>query len=374
MNQAMKDVPELVPVGELDSNYSRRQLAHMAQVNRIGTPEWRNRDADKPALVKALTDAFKSQGVVPTKRGTPSQKTVTPSCNAVQGAIPSGLILPAVDPTFVIDDTKRVVLDYIATQGVQTGYAPNVQKIGPKGCGKTELAMQFAARRNLPVLKMNCPTVRETRDWFGHRGVTAGSTFWHTTLFVKAVRGEFGPVMILLDEITRATPMVLNSLLPLLDATRETYIEELGEVLRVAPNVYWFATANIGAEYTGTHGQLDSALNDRFGIKIECTFLPEEDEIGVIRKRTGISEEPARRLVRFANEIRRMASGVGGQLTETISTRTLCEAARLFMHEVKGTPMGKEAFKVTIYPLFSADEGVSSERSLVIQKADTLFR
>jgi predicted ATPase len=43
----------------------------------------------------------------------------------------------------------------------------NVNLIGPHGCGKTELAIQFAAARHgRPLLIMDCANLREARDWF----------------------------------------------------------------------------------------------------------------------------------------------------------------------------------------------------------------
>jgi len=198
--------------------------------------------------------------------------------------------------------------------------------------------------------------VREPRDWFGAKRAENGSVFWDKALFAEAIAQ--GGLIVLLDEITRATPNVLNSLLPLLDWTRESYVEEAKEKLVVGPKTYFFATANIGAQFTGTF-KLDSALADRFGAIVECSFLPATEEAELLVKRSGISHDVASRLVKVANMVRN-ENQTSGKLTETISTRVLLDVARLYV------PLKETAFRFTVLPKFSADGGKQSERAQVL--------
>ena len=65
------------------------------------------------------------------------------------------------------------------------------------------------------------------------------------TKFVKAITS--GNSVILLDELNRAYPNVLNTLLPVLDDTRTLTVGT--ETYEVADNVIFIATANIGQQY-----------------------------------------------------------------------------------------------------------------------------
>lgn len=363
-NKAVVDLPEVIKVSDLD-NFHGRQLRNLAVAYKIGEPKWRN-TADKKALIEALTESFPN-GEIKVIKATdveeaPTTPVTAPTAKAPKAKAPAeaaplrpGLLQPKEDASFVFNEELRNYLSTLRRMS-SNGVMMNSLLTGPQGCGKTSVAYEFAAKMKLPLLKMNCPMVREPRDWFGAKRAENGSVFWDKALFAEVVAD--GNVVILLDEITRATPMVLNTLLPLLDWTRETYVEESKEILRVGPGTYFFATANIGAQFTGTM-RLDSALADRFGAIVECTFLPKSDEIDLLVTRTGISRDVATKLVTVAEMVRR-ENQTSGKLTETISTRTLLDIANLY------TGLKETAFKFTVLPMFSPDGGVQSERAQVI--------
>lgn len=76
------------------------------------------------------------------------------------------------------------------------------------------------------------------------------------------------PGIVLLDEISRASAAANNLLFPCLDFRRELAMEycfEDSTPIKVHPDCVFFATANLGSQYTGTH-KLDRALMDRFMI------------------------------------------------------------------------------------------------------------
>jgi hypothetical protein len=273
-----------------------------------------------------------------------------------------GLINPHVDKTFSIPRTMKEVFATLIELG-DSYYPPNVLMKGPQGCGKTETALQFAAISGLPLLKINCALVREARDWFGYKTAENGSVSWIRSQFAQAV--EQGGVVILLDEITRVSPPVLNSLLPLLDGTKQSFVEEIKEVLHVGKHTYFFATANIGAQFVGAYSKIDAALLDRFPIKINCDYLAPKEETELLIKRTGINRIDAELLVKVATQVRNHNKS-GGQLTENISTRNLLDTAVLF------GKLGTLAFNYTILPMFS-DDGGSSERTQVLQILQAQF-
>lgn len=269
-----------------------------------------------------------------------------------------GYVYPAVDPTFVIENKLVDIFKAVRFLGKEYAHPPHVLMTGPPGCGKTETVAQFAAYCELPLLKINCSLVREARDWFGYKTADSGTITWVKSQFAEAVSN--GNVVILLDEITRATPAVLNSLLPLLDHTKQSFIEEVKEVLHVGPNTFFFATANIGAKFVGSYGKLDPALSDRFAIRIPVTYLSAAQEEKLLVERTALPSVEASRLVKVATQIRK-ENLLGGKLTETLSTRNLLDAATMF------NLLGKNSLEYTIASLFSDQGGADSERAQVLQ-------
>lgn len=274
-----------------------------------------------------------------------------------------GYIYPKSDPTFILSTATKTLFSSILKLAKEK-HPPHVLMIGPQGCGKTETAREFAARVGLPLLKINCSLVREPRDWFGSKTAKGGDVMWIKSQFAEAV--SQGGVVILLDEITRCAPSILNSLLPLLDATRQTFIEEVKDTLTVGPNVFFFATANVGGKFTGTFGKMDSALSDRFSIRIPVTYLDATSEIDLLVNRTKIEKKAAEKLVNVARQVR-AENELGGKLTETISTRNLLDAATLY------NIMGKTAFDFTLVPLFSPNGGRDSEQAQVLQMIQGQF-
>lgn len=268
----------------------------------------------------------------------------------------SGAFIPTLDPTFVISDQTKGLLDLIIK--LSEDAPQNVLATGSPGCGKTSLGIQMAALHKRPVLMMDCQNIREPRDWFGHKTAEAGTVFWRDARFVEAV--EKGNHVIILDEINRTAPHVNNTLHPLLDERRFTYVEERRNVVKVGKGTVFFATMNIGLNFTGT-AAFDDALEDRFTRRIEVQYLTVADEVEVIRKRTGLNKADAKRIVEVGDAIRKKAVGFGGSLTRSVSTRRLVDAARDFKH------IGPQALEYAISNHFSNDSGGSSDRAQVLQ-------
>lgn len=263
----------------------------------------------------------------------------------------NGVFYPKADKTYII--SKQIEGLFKILEASSKNCPQNVNLVGPHGCGKTELAIQFAARSNRPMLIMDCANLREARDWFGYKTAKDGTVYWHESQFVRAVQA--GNHVILLDELNRANPSLLNTLMPILDARRFTYLEEKGDNIVVGPGTVFFATMNEGAGYTGT-SSLDRAIRDRFPRAVELTYLQERDEVKLLVSRTGLEKDVATRLVQMANKIRSDANGVTASLTESISTRQLIAAAHDY---VLG---GVDTLEFTITNHFSPDGDEDSER------------
>jgi nitric oxide reductase NorQ protein len=231
----------------------------------------------------------------------------------------------------------------------------NVRLVGPAGCGKTSFASQYAAKYNLPIMVVNCANVREPRDWFGYRKLDQDKNLvWHESLFVRML--ETPNAVIVLDETNRCPMHTLNTLYPLLDHRRASYLEEANRTLTVAEGVTFWAAMNEGNQFTGTT-QLDEAFADRTGLVHECKFLSLEDETLVLHNRTGLDKANSLKLVEIADQVRKKAlMDSGDSFSKPISTRMLEEAAAAF---VIGGP---NTMVYTLLNHFSSSGGTTSER------------
>lgn len=271
--------------------------------------------------------------------------------------------IPELNESYVITDQIKNLLT-VVDKRTKNGQIMNVMLFGPHGCGKTELAQQFAAVTHRPFYETNAAFFREPRDFFGSKGAKNGTTYWKKSEIVRALQTPH--CVVLLDEINRVTnPVVLNSLFSLTDHRRSANFDELGTV-NVAEGVTIWSAQNRGAVYTGT-GVLDRALLDRYTVSIECNYLEPDKEASVLSKRTGIKKNLADQLVKMAGLIRQKATGVGASLRESISTRTLIAVADLFKD------LGQQAFDYTLLPHYSPEGGASSERGQVLQIINLVF-
>ena len=272
------------------------------------------------------------------------------------------------DPNFWVSDENQELLDVVEELSVA---APqNILLTGPQGCGKTELSLYFAAKYSRPVIIMNCATVRETKDWFGYRDAKEGSVFWHKSDFVRAV--EMGNCVVVLDEFNRLHSTLHNSLYPLLDARRSTFVEELDNVVVVGPKTVFFATANIGFSHTGTH-TMDSAIEDRFGYRLNVDFPVIARETEIIANKTGISKDKAKKLATFGSDIRKKSMGVSGTLSKPVSTRQLIQSAILMKKFEQRKLQGTKALDYTILPNYSKEGGRDSEQAQILQIIQGIF-
>jgi len=277
----------------------------------------------------------------------------TPAAVALASTV-SAAYVPVQDATFYLDPKLTGLFAHIQNSAPEP---QNVMLIGPHGCGKTETALQYAARTGKPLLVMDCAHTREGYLWWGRMHVNNGTTYFKPSDFFKAV--EAGNHVILLDELNRVDSSILSPLMPLLDGRRATHVPDTDHILRVGPGTVFFATMNEGSQYTGTSA-LDAAIQDRFSYRVEVDYLGKDQEVKVIAERTGLGKADATKLVSLANAVRKKAVGYGATLSTTISTRQLIATANLFKS------MGVNALDYSIASHFSADGGADSERRQVL--------
>ena len=241
----------------------------------------------------------------------------------------------------------------------------NIMMTGAAGCGKTMAAKALVNSLDREDFYFNLGATQDPRaTLIGNVHFNEGEgTYFSESLFVKAIQTP--NAVILLDELTRAHPDAWNILMTVLDyGQRYLRLDEQNEqkTIKVAPGVTFVATANIGNEYTATR-VLDKALMDRFTI-VEMDILNEEEEFGLLSYMfPNVDSTLLENVSKIAHMTRVNSSSDDARIGSGISTRTTVELSGLLFDGFGLV----EAAEVSIYPQYSDDGGVDSERTFVRQ-------
>jgi nitric oxide reductase NorQ protein len=241
----------------------------------------------------------------------------------------------------------------------------NIMMTGPAGCGKTMAAKALVNALDRPDFYFNLGATQDPRATLignTHFSKEEG-TYFSEALFVKAIQTP--NAVILLDELSRAHPDAWNILMTVLDAgQRYLRLDEASgqATINVADGVTFIATANIGNEYTSTR-VMDKALMDRFTI-IEMDLLSKDEEADLLKYMFPlVKSEDLASIAGITEMTRKECNNEESRLTAPVSTRTAVEMASLLFD---GFTLD-EAAQITIYPQYSADGGVDSERTFAKQ-------
>ena len=243
--------------------------------------------------------------------------------------------------------------------------AKNIMMTGPSGCGKTMASKALVKALDRPDFYFNLGATQDPRATLignTHFDKQKG-TFFMESAFVTALKTP--NAVILLDELSRAHPDAWNILMTVLDqGQRYLRLDEAegSPIVNVAEGVTFIATANIGNEYTSTR-VMDRAILDRF-VTIEMNVLDDVQELGLLKFMfPEVKEYDLKAIAEISHHTRTQSMSENGKLTSMVSTRASVEMAGLIYD---GFELN-EAAEISIYPFFSQDGGVDSERTYVKQ-------
>jgi nitric oxide reductase NorQ protein len=243
--------------------------------------------------------------------------------------------------------------------------AKNIMMTGPAGCGKTMAAKALVKALDRPDFYFNLGATQDPRaTLIGNTQFSKDNgTYFSESSFVKAIKTP--NAVILLDELSRAHPDAWNILMTVLDGgQRYLRLDEAegSPIVKVAEGVTFIATANIGNEYTSTR-VIDRAILDRF-VTIEMDVLNDEQEFGLLKFMfPEVNEEDLKAVAEIAHHTRTQSMSDSGKVTAMVSTRASVEMAGLLYD---GFDLFESA-EISIFPFFSNDGGVDSERTYVKQ-------
>ena len=243
--------------------------------------------------------------------------------------------------------------------------AKNIMMTGPAGCGKTMAAKSLVKSLDRPDFYFNLGATQDPRATLIGNTMfdQKKGTYFSESAFVTAIKTP--NAVILLDELSRAHPDAWNILMTVLDqGQRYLRLDEAegSPIVNVAEGVTFIATANIGNEYTSTR-VIDRAILDRF-VTIEMDVLNDEQELGLLKYMyPEVNEDDLKAVAEISHHTRTQSMSDAGKLTAMVSTRASVEMAGLIYD---GFNLFESA-EISIFPFFSSDGGVDSERTYIKQ-------
>jgi len=251
-------------------------------------------------------------------------KAITPSIASPDKAVvdADGFIGPQ------LEKTKRYMLE-----------GKHVFHHGPTGTGKTFVWRK--AMGELGMLPENCESIDDypyrihgsggLEDWQfigAYALLPDGTRQWANGPLTQAM---LDGKRLVVEELNRMPVAMQNILIGAMDYGVISLTQYDSRVIKMTAGFAIDAMANIGAEFVGTE-DIDPAIMRRFQRKIAYDYLPEDDEVELLRSRTPkLNITNARVLVRIANTIRQQVEEgpTSVDVENAVSPAALLESAAL---------------------------------------------
>lgn len=242
----------------------------------------------------------------------------------------------------------------------------NIFDEGPTGCGKTAKFMQIFARMDQPIDRINMNGEVTPKNFIGEKVKEGRSLVFQPGIVPRCMTGDGQRgYPLILDEVDYAPPHILALMSPVLEGSaRSLYIPEMAETIHARPGFFVIATANTGGRgdrfgnFTGTE-IMNTAFLDRYGVKMKSDYLPEPQEVGMLRARfPSETDSDVGAVVQGANLVREAFKN--GQLNLTLSTRKLID-----YFDAKGALGAEDAADVTLLNWTDQDDEATIREMLV---------
>jgi MoxR-like ATPase len=164
---------------------------------------------------------------------------------------------------------------------------------GPLATGKTVLVDAVARVMDLSFKRIQFTPDLMPSDISGAEVLEEDQSGHRVVRFVK------GPVfchILMADEINRTPPKTQAALLEVMQEKQVT----LGGQTYMLPSPYYVLATQISMEQEGTY-PLPEAQQDRFMLSIMMDYLPEKDEVAIVRQSTGIEKPTVNKIIAGAD-------------------------------------------------------------------------
>ena len=161
---------------------------------------------------------------------------------------------------------------------------------GPPGTAKTILIASLASVLDLDFKRIQFTPDLMPSDISGTEILEEDTTTGHR--FIKFVRGPVFTNILMADEINRTPPKTQAALLEVMQEKQVT----IGGKTNPLPLPHYVLATQISLEQEGTY-PLPEAQQDRFMLSVAMDYLPEDDEVEVIRRSTSIGEAKLNKII-----------------------------------------------------------------------------
>jgi MoxR-like ATPase len=214
----------------------------------------------------------------------------------------------------------------------------NIFSVGPAGCGKSSMFERIFKARGVTPMVVSFHGEVSVFDLVGGKDLVNGATVWTDGILPICMRKG---IPMIIDEADATPPDVQFVLHPVLMGQPLCLTRNGAEFVNAEPGFMIVATGNTVGRgddsqlYVGTN-VLNEAYLDRYGMVFDHWYMPEDEEIRVLVKRTGVHKKTAEKMVKVASSAREAM--LADKLSSTFSTRKLLDWCDL---HVRGMKIGK---------------------------------